>query len=172
MTGPSSRVPLLLVLVWLGGLLAATTVGLLAVRLVAAEVGDPAVTPLSAVAAASAAGSPAPGTAAPSTIPPSSAPSPSGAAAPTTVATTTAQTVATTGGTLGVQCSGTTLRLLYVTPAQGWSIDEREASGPEAEVRFTDGGTRLRVRLSCADGTPRLVEQRSDDDGGSGGDDD
>ena len=51
-------------------------------------------------------------------------------------------------------------------------------AGPDAEVRFEGGGTRVRVRLRCAGGAPQLVEQRtdpdggSDDDGSSGGDDD
>jgi hypothetical protein len=190
-TGPSSRVPLLLA-VWLGGLLAATSVGLLAVRLVAAQVGDPAVAPLSAVAAASAAASPSGGPAptpsgVPSSAPTTSAPSTSGTgtsgtgtsgtgtsgtgtsapatAAPPSVAAATTRTLTTAAGTLGVQCVATGLRLLYATPAQGWALDERAVSGPEAEVRFAGAGTRMRVRVSCATGAPQLVEQRTDRDG-------
>ena len=182
MTGPSSRVPVLLVLVWVGGLLVATSVGLLAVRLVAAQVGDPAVAPLSAVAAASGAATPsgAPRSAGPP-VTPTGAP-PSGTAAPSAPpattsppsappATVSAQTFAVTAGTLGVQCAGSTLRLLYATPAQGYAIDERSVGGAEAEVRFRGAGTRVRLRLSCATGVPRLVEQRTDEDGGGGDDD-
>lgn len=179
MSAPSARVPVLLVLVWVGGLLAATSVGLLAVRLVAAQVGDPAVAPLSAVAAATGApGDVAPPTAAatatPTGVPPSSAapgPTPSsGPPAPSTApAVATTQTFATSAGTLGVQCTGTTLRLLLATPAQGYALDERSVGGTEAEVRFEGAGARVRVRLSCATGAPRLVEQRTDPDGGGGG---
>jgi hypothetical protein len=172
-TGPSSRVPLLLVLVWLGGLLVATSVGLLAVRLVGDQVGDPAVAPLSAVAAASAAatGPSRPSPAPLSDAPPSTAPTPGPSGAPSPSAAVGApRTFTTSGGTLGVQCAGTALRLLYATPAQGYALDERAVSGPEAEVRFEGRGTRVRVRLSCATGAPQLVEQRTDPDGG--GDDD
>jgi hypothetical protein len=169
-------VPVLLVLVWVGGLLAAMSVGLLAVRLVAAQVGDPAVAPLSAVAAASGApdGAAPPATAAPATPtggPPSSAApapgsSPDRPAPSTAPAVATTQTFSTAGGTLGVQCTGTALRLLYRTPAQGYALDEQSVGGSEAEVRFRGAGARVRVRLSCATGVPRLVEQRTDPDGG------
>ncbi len=182
MTGPSSRATVLLVLVWVGGLLAATSVGVLAVRLVATQVGDPAVAPLSAVAAASGAATagtvspPAPGAArptpaaplsqAPTAVPPSSRPT----TAPVAPAPTT-RTFTTAAGTLGVQCTGSALRLVYATPAQGWALDERSVGGTEAEVRFQGAGSRVRVRLSCASGAPRLVEQRTDPDGGGGDDD-
>ncbi len=161
MTGPSSRVPVLLVAVWLGGLLVATSVGLLAVRLVAAQVGDPAVAPLPAVAAATTSPTPAV-TSQPSA--PASTPPTAGAAA--------TRTFPTTAGTLGVQCAGPALRLVYATPAQGYALDERTVSGSEAEVRFEGDGTRVRVRLSCSTGAPRLLEVRTDDRDGDGGDDD
>jgi hypothetical protein len=156
--------------VWLGGLLAATSVGLLAVRLVATQVGDPAVAPLSAVAAASAAA--VPSTTPPSAVQPSAAPTTAGPA-PTTrpsAAAAAPRTFTTPAGTLGVQCAGPALRLLYATPAQGWALDERSVTGAEAEVRFEGSGTRVRVRISCATGAPQLVEQRTDEHGG--GDDD
>jgi hypothetical protein len=88
----------------------------------------------------------------------------------TAPAVPTTRTFATAAGTLGVQCTGTVLRLLYATPAQGYALDERSVSGTEAEVRFRGDGARVRARLSCATGLPRLVEQRTDPDGG--GDDD
>jgi hypothetical protein len=181
-TGPSFRATTLLVLVWVGGLLAATSVGLLAVRLVATQVGDPAVAPLSAVAAATGAATPgtvptltattappsspaAPLSQAPTVAPPTARPSTAPAApAPAT------RTFTTAAGTVGVQCTGTALRLVYATPAQGWTLDERSVGGSEAEVRFRGAGSRLRVRLSCASGAPTLVEQRTDPDGGGGDD--
>jgi hypothetical protein len=163
-TGSSSRVPLLLVAVWLGGLLAATSVGLLAVRLVAAQVGDPAVAPLSAVAAASTAATPSsrPSPAPPPDAPPPATPTAGPAQRPAATAT---RTFSTAAGTLGVQCTGTALRLLYATPAEGFALDEREVSGTDAEVRFEDEGTKVRVRVSCATGAPQLVEQRTERDG-------
>jgi len=191
MTAPLGRAPLLLALVWLAGVVVATSVGVLAVRLVAAQVGDPAVPALSAAAAASAlpgapgssTGPPAPtpstGAGLPTTAPPTtgpaatpSAPAPSPAGPPPVT-----RAFGSAGGELGVQCAGPAARLLYATPAAGYAVEERSSSGTEAEVRFEGGGTRVRLRVSCESGQPRLVEQRTDpagggEDGGGGGGED
>ncbi|MCW2615492.1 MAG: hypothetical protein JWN08_2486 [Frankiales bacterium] len=159
----SVRGPLLLLVVWLAGVVVATSVGVLAVRLVAEQVGDPAVPPLSASAAAAA---PTPGR---------SATGPAGSTAPSVTADPSRPAAAGTaafrspGGTVGLQCTGTTAQLLYATPADGYALDERSVSGSGVEVRFEGRGTRVRMELSCADGTPRLVDVRTDDR--SGGDD-
>jgi len=66
-----------------------------------------------------------------------------------------------------MQCTGTTARLLYVTPADGYALDERAVSGPQVEVRFQTDQTRVRMQLTCSSGSPRLVDVRTE--AGSGG---
>ena len=142
------RSRVLLVLVWVAGAVVATSIGLLAVRQVASSVGDPAVPVLSdgGIPTATAAASPP-------VSPPSS---------PT--ATATSASFRSAGGTVGAQCSGTTPSLLYATPADGYALDERSVEGVELEVRFDAGERRVRLTVSCAAGSPRLVDERVDDD--------
>ena len=135
--------PVVLVLVWLAGAVVATSVGLLAVRQVAAQVGDPAVPAGTGVV---------------------EAPSPVPTRSPTRTApaTTSSRTFTSVAGTVGVQCSGSAARLLYATPADGYALDEQSVVGSELEVRFEGRDTRVRMDLSCAGGQARLVDQRTD----------
>jgi hypothetical protein len=144
------RAPLLLGLVWLLGAVVATSVGVLAVRQVAAQVGDPAVPPVTTQTA--------PARTTPPTTPPVTAPGAQATAAPTATRTFTSP-----AGTLGAQCAGTTARLLYATPADGYAVDEQSVSGSELEVRFEGRGVRVRTSVSCASGRPELLEQRTDE---------
>ena len=154
MTGRRLRAPLLLAVVWLLGALVATSIGVVAVRQVASEVGDPAVPELPVQAPVT------------SGRPPAAAPS----ASPVTPDLPRAQTFRSTGGTVAVECMGTAARLLYAAPSDGWRLDERSSAGQELEVRFESDEARVRLGVSCASGAPRLVEQRADDRR-SGGDD-
>ncbi len=66
-------------------------------------------------------------------------------------------------------CAAGTVRLLAWSPAPGYAVDEVEA-GPaaEAEVRFTGGGNRVQVAVTCgATGPEQRVRVSAD-----GGDDD
>ena len=154
--------PLLLVLVWLVGAVVATAVGVLAVRLVATQVGDPAVPPLSAAAAnplptAQPLAPPAPGARTPEPPPPA----PAG----------NARAFPSAGGTVGVSCSGAVARLVFATPAAGYTLDEQTVAGGDVEVRFESDSNRVRLELAGADGTPVLVGERVDPAGGGTDDD-
>lgn len=106
---------------------------------------------------------------------PTAGPRPTTTRAPTgssTAPTTSApRTFSLTGGVVSVRCAGSRGQLVYATPAQGWSLDERSVSGTEVEVRFRRDDTRSRIRLSCSGGTPVEVDRRVDTSGGGGGDD-
>src|SRR5207344_840860 len=65
----------------------------------------------------------------------------------------------TSGGTVGVRCTGGTISLLYATPAPGWTMHGAPITGPvEVEVRFEPAedahGTEARVRVTCQAGVP------------------
>ena len=145
-----SRV-LALSLVWLTGTIAATSVGVLAVRQVAEQVGDPAVPPLavSPTARTPASVAPSPGAGTPAVVP----------TAPERLASLTFRS---TGGTVGAQCAGRVPRLLYATPAEGYALDESSVEGTELEVRFESESARARLTIGCATGTPTLVDDRVD----------
>lgn len=168
----TSRSRLLLVLVWLAGAVVATSIGLLAVRQVASSVGDPAVPVLSdggvpagqpGPTAGSSSGFTPPTTAGPVTppSPPVVAPSPVRSTRPTA---RTSASFRSQGGTVGVQCSGATPSLLYATPADGYALDERSVEGSDLEVRFEAGERRVKLTISCASGSPRLVDEEVDGD--------
>ncbi|MCW2598469.1 MAG: Septum formation initiator [Frankiales bacterium] len=134
---------LLLVAVWAVGAVLATSVGLIAVRLVRDQVGDPATQPLSAAevkrAVASASAVPRP-TARPSrptrTTGPARAPQ--------------RRTFSTAGGTVAVQCSGGRPSLIYAVPAAGWSVDKQESQPTGVEVRFRADKGDVRLRIGCS----------------------
>ena len=158
---------LALALVWLAGAVVATSVGVLAVRQVAEQVGDPAVPALPAQAVGSALPTPSPA------LTPTGAPMSPPAATPAVVTTAPeplrSLTFRSTGGTVGAQCAGTRPRLLYATPADGYALDEQSVGGAELEVRFESETARARLTISCASSTPRLVDERVDPRSGGGG---
>lgn len=154
--------PTVLVLVWLVGAAVATSVGLLAVSLVASQVGDPAVPPVSAQRATE--GSPRPSTASPTVVAPSVAAPSVAAPSPAQAPPSASRTFRSQGGTVAAQCSGTVPRMVYATPADGYALDERSVEGSELEVRFEAGETRAKLTISCASGSPVLVDEDVDDD--------
>lgn len=172
----SARARWLLPAVWLLGAAVAIGTGLVAVRLVSSQVGDPAVPPLTADgvqrALSSATATPGAGTSATPTSPRPAATSGSprpvvrpGATASSSPrpGTTTAPAASRTGtfsnegGTIGVRCDGTAPRLLYATPADGYRVAERKVDADRVEVRFARGdgkGEDPRLRVVCRNGTP------------------
>ena len=147
-----------LVAVWLGGVLLATAGGLLAVRLVADQVGDPPVPVLDRKDVTTALQTP---TARPS--------APATATRPTTTGGASAvRSFSSSGGSVGVRCRGTVPERVYATPAQGYRLDESEVEGSALEVRFTSSSTRVRVEVGCGSGRPVLLERRADEAGGKG----
>jgi cytoskeletal protein RodZ len=148
------RGPLLLVGVWVLGVLLATTVGVLAVRQVRAEVGDPATQPLSAsevqraVVSAGPSARPSPTTTRPRPTPARTTQRPPAAG-------TQRRTFQSAGGSVAVQCSGGRPSLVYVLPASGWAVDKQETRADRVEVRFRADRGDARIRVSCsASGTP------------------
>lgn len=157
---PSRRTTGVLVAFWLAAAVLATGVGVLAVRLVARQVGDPAVPVLSSrdIARAPSPTPPAAASASPTrTVP---------AATPRALPATTP--FSTTGGAVGVRCRGPVPERVYATPAQGWMLDETSVEGGVLEVRFTQGRTRSRISIACRDGAPVAAERRVDSSGGGG----
>lgn len=163
------RRPLALVVVWTAGALVATGTGVLAVRQVADRVSDPAPAPLSpggvetALAEASLTRTPsatpvesASPTAVPATPAPPTATSQPVASPPSSPAppAATARSFANEGGSIGVACDGGLPRLVYVTPAQGWSVDDRREDAERVEVRFRSDDGDARLRVVCGPGGP------------------
>jgi hypothetical protein len=78
------------------------------------------------------------------------------------------------GGQVAAACAGATIRLLYATPADGWTVAVESAGPQEVEVDLTRDGSRTRVRSECRAGTPELTRNEAqggggDDSGGRGG---
>jgi hypothetical protein len=111
-------------------------------------------------------GSAAPPAENPSGAAPGPAPTP---AAP--AAQEVARTWDVTGGQVAAACAGADIRLLYATPADGWTVEVEGAGPQEVEVQLTRDGSRTRVRAECLAGTPELTRNGADD-GGGGEDDD
>jgi hypothetical protein len=137
---------------WAAAAVIATAVGLLAVRLVAGDLGGSVASPLTGEEVQQALSS---GTASstPSTRPtphgsrtPSPTAGPSRTAAPRGVVVGAVRTVRTTGGTVSARCEAGSPELLYATPADGW----RTKDSSDTRVRFERGDTRITVRLACS----------------------
>jgi hypothetical protein len=61
------------------------------------------------------------------------------------------------GGTVGVECNGSVIGLLYATPSAGYEIHGAMDTGPgEIDVRFrpVGGGDEWRLRAWCESGAP------------------
>jgi len=65
-------------------------------------------------------------------------------------ATGAARTLASSGGTVAVECTGErTVRMLYATPSSGWQISLESRGPDEVEVEFLRGDAEVRVRAEC-----------------------
>ena len=163
---PRRPVPLL-ALVWVGGVVLATGTGLLAVRLVASQVGDPALPVMSgadvarALVAATRSPSPA-ATRSPTPSPPGARPSSPGAGpASPRPAAAPVRVFTSQGGSVGARCRSGVPERVYATPAQGYSLDESSVEGGVLEVRFESDSTRVRLEIGCGAGGPVLVGRRT-----------
>ena len=88
--------------------------------------------------------------------------------APTTsVSVTSAAFVETyaVGGaeSVTIGSDGTTLTVLAVDPADGWSGEIERSAGHEVEVDFRDGTVRMRFDAQFEDGEVRIRIERDDD---------
>lgn len=159
------RRPLLPVLGWLLTMLAATTVGLLAVSLISAEFTDSA-TPLTSDAVAEGLASTTPPKASDA---PDSRPSPSSRPTPPSGPTPTAHSLRTPGGTLIARCTDQQVYLVSWTPAQGWQVDEHDRGpAPSARVQFehdgdSDTDREVTTTITCRSGRPVASTVDTDD---------
>ncbi len=102
-----------------------------------------------------------PGAAAPADAAPApSAPGPATTLAPSAPTPATAvvrRTFSGPGGTVGAECNGSVIGLLYATPSAGYEIHGAMDTGPgEIDVRFrpVEGGDEWRLRARCESGAP------------------
>jgi hypothetical protein len=185
--GDSARRPVpraLAVALWVLATVVAGAVTSWAVGAVGGDGDGPGVLSTADVAAELAALTPAP--AASPSVTPSSTPSvtPSGVATPAPTAEPStappadpgpapaevARTWDVTGGQVAAACRGTTISLLYATPADGWSVEVKHAGPDDLEVELRRGEDETTVRAACVAGTPEQTTT-ADDHGGSDGSD-
>lgn len=147
-----ARGPLLLGGLWAASAALAVGVGLVAVDLVAGEVGEDVASPLSdeAVRGALGTANPSPSRATPSATPSRHA-EPDADDGPL-------RTITTTGGVVSARCHEAEPRLVYASPAEGYRTDR---SGNEL-VRFESSRRTITVRLSC-DGRQLVSSTRTDE---------
>jgi hypothetical protein len=81
---------------------------------------------------------------------------------PTPAPVSTSRTFPTRGGTVVARCAGGDPTITSMSPAQGFSVHERQ--GSEGEFRGVgDGHDRVKVDISCAGGRPEIeIESRDD----------
>ena len=132
----ASRHALLIGGVWLAAVVAATSVGVVAVRLVSNQVGDQVSDPLTTAGIQQALGSAAPTPSA----------EPVQHRTPPATDEGVARTVSTAGGIVSARCSDGTATLLYATPADGYRT-VRDASA----VRFVGRARQVTLTLACRD---------------------
>jgi hypothetical protein len=143
---------------WLAAAFLAVLVGLLAISVIGDGLTSQSARPLSEAEVTreltGVTASPAPASAA---IGPS--PTPSAAAA---------RTFPTRAGTVVGRCAGNRAEIVTVSPAQGYSVHERDTGlrddNAEAEFRgISDDHDRLKVNIVCPGGKPDLVVERDED---------
>lgn len=153
---------------WCVTVASAVGIGWVAIELVGDDVGPAATTPLttpSAVVSVSPGTSPTPSAkptkrpTATATARPSATATRPATVAPTPRTTTAApsrQIVKTWSGTAGsvrVSCTGSTIKLLGATPADGWRVERAEA-GSDVDVRFERGEDEVEVEARCGPSGP------------------
>jgi hypothetical protein len=132
-------------LAWLGAVVVATVVGLMAVDAIGAGLVGPGQRVLDAaeVDARLVAAGPAP-SAAPSSPTP----------APTPVPAAASKVFPSDGGIVVARCVDGGVEVVSATPAQGWGVHD-EGGEDRGRVRFENGRDRVELRLSCAGGEPQ-----------------
>ena len=140
----ASRHALLIGALWAVAAAGATSVGVVAVRLVDNRVGEQVAAPLTSTGVRQALGSVSP------------TPEPSEQASPRASKESSddgaARTVTTTGGVVSARCSDSRPRLLYASPADGY----RTVRGTSV-VRFVGRTRQVTLTLSCSDDELRVA---------------
>jgi hypothetical protein len=67
------------------------------------------------------------------------------------------------GGSIGVRCTGSTIELVYSSPAPGFSTEVDHSGPEEVDVRFENDDHRSRIKVQCSGGNP-VVESREEED--------
>jgi hypothetical protein len=151
----ASRHALLIGALWVAAATAATSVGVVAVRLVADQVGDDVSAPLSSTGVRQALSSVTP------TPEPAEEPSEEASEEPDDEAAEgRVRTVTTEGGVVSARCRNAVPRLLYATPADGYRT-ERTSSAGATLVRFVGPSRQVTLTLTCREDDLR-VDKRTD----------
>jgi hypothetical protein len=151
----ASRPALLIGALWVAAATAATSVGVVAVRLVADQVGDDVSAPLSSTGVRQALSSVTP------TPEPAEEPSEEASEEPDDEAAEgRVRTVTTEGGVVSARCRNAVPRLLYATPADGYRT-ERTSSAGATLVRFVGPSRQVTLTLTCREDDLR-VDKRTD----------
>jgi hypothetical protein len=66
------------------------------------------------------------------------------------------------GGSIGVRCTGSTIELVYSSPAQGFGSEVNSSGPSEVDVRFESDSHRSRIKVQCSAGTPVVTDQREE----------
>jgi hypothetical protein len=103
--------------------------------------------PTSAPAGTPSTTAPARATAVPATAPPAATASPGGGA------TAMSRVFDLVGGSTSVGCSSTSIRLLWASPRNGFSVDVEPEGSSFLEVRFRSETHESKVEASCASGS-------------------
>ncbi len=155
LVGMRWRGPLALGALWVSAAAVATAVGLVAVGLVAGEVGGPVSTPLSQDNVQDALAGVTPTSASPRATATATL-TPRATSASVTLGAL--RTVRTRGGVVSARCENRAPNLLYASPAEGWRTERSR----DTDVRFERGDQEVVIRLSCS-GNRLLVSVRDDD---------
>ena len=65
-----------------------------------------------------------------------------------------ARTWSTSGGQVGVRCTGARIDLLFATPRDGWTVQVSQAGPESVEVSFRGAGAQAATHAVCVHGTP------------------
>ena len=71
---------------------------------------------------------------------------------PTTSPTVAVFSKSTAGGAVTIRCTGSSVALVSVTAAAGWSSDLRNQGPDEVEVRFESKDDHITVKARCSSG--------------------
>jgi hypothetical protein len=66
------------------------------------------------------------------------------------------------GGSIGVRCTGSSIALVYSSPAPGFSAEVESAGPSEVDVRFESDNHRSRIKVKCSSGSPVVTDQREE----------
>jgi hypothetical protein len=148
---------------WLAAAILAVLVGLLAISVIGDGITAPSARPMSEDdVARELTGVPPPSTS------PSASASPSASVSLGTAPPAATRTFTTRAGTVVGRCAGGRPEIISMSPAQGFTVHERDAGpqGAEAEGEFrgsADDHNRLKVDVACAGGRPELRIDRDED---------